>query len=138
MFKMSECVADDSKVEDCDKGRPRKTLKQLRKETGEEHEARALLEAMQQNVNEAYARASETEQRLCRELVEHVCSWDRECGRPQNISDKMRQMMQSINTKSENLDKDFAETLVETQQSGWNETAKTTRAWVEKEDDESH
>ena len=89
----------------------RKTLKQLRKERDEENHARALLEEMQQNLDEAHARASETEQRLHRKLEKYMYSWDRESGRPQNDSDNICQMMQSNDTKSENLDKDFAEIL---------------------------
>ena len=73
-------------------------------------------------MNEAYARASETEQRLCRELEEYTYSWGREFGRPQNICDKFWQMMQSNNAKSENFEK---------------ESAKTTRVSTEKEDDKS-
>ena len=54
---MSESMADDAKVEDVDKGRLRKTLKQLRKEREEENAAQQLLEVMQQHVDEAHARA---------------------------------------------------------------------------------
>ena len=39
-------------------------MKQLRKGRDEENEARALLEEMPQNLDEAHAGASETEQRL--------------------------------------------------------------------------
>ena len=43
IYKMSESMADDAKVEDGDKGRLRKTLKKLRKERDEENEARQSL-----------------------------------------------------------------------------------------------
>ena len=55
---------------------------QFRKEEQEEYEARALLEAMQKNVNEAHARASETLQRLFMEIEEYMHSLDREAERP--------------------------------------------------------
>ena len=64
-------------------------------------------------------------------------SWDREFGRPQNISDKIWQMMQRNDTKSENLDKDFAETRERAQQIGWNETLKTSKIWAERNHDDS-
>ena len=59
-------------------------------------------------------------------------SWDRGSGRPQNICDKLWQMMQSSDTKSENFDKDVAEILVKAHQIGWNESSKVSRVWVEK------
>ena len=64
-------------------------------------------------------------------------SWDRGSGRPQNISDKLWQLMQSNDTNSENLDKDFAEILEKAHQVGWNESAKVSRVWAEKNDDDS-
>ena len=64
-------------------------------------------------------------------------SWDREIARPHNLSAKIWQMMQSNNTKSDNLEGDFAENLEKTHQPGWNETAKAIRVCDEKEEDES-
>ena len=64
-------------------------------------------------------------------------SWDREVGTPHNLSTKIWQMMQSNNTKSDNLESDFAGILVKTHKLGWNETAKSIRVWAEKEKDES-
>ena len=61
---MAESLADDAKVEDVDRGRLRKTLKQLRKQKDQEKEGCALLEALHHNVDEAHVRASETEQWL--------------------------------------------------------------------------
>ena len=66
---------------------------------------------MQEIVDEAHAGGSETEQRLCRELEVYMYSCDRGSGRPQNISDILWEMMQSNDTKSENLDEDFDEIL---------------------------
>ena len=105
---------DDAKVEDGDKGRLRKALKQLRKDRDEEGAARELLEEMQQNVDEAHARASESERRLCQELEEFMYWWDREIGRPSNLNTKIWQMMQCNSTKSDNLESDFAENLEKT------------------------
>ena len=92
---------------------------------------------MQQDLGEAHARASETERRLCQELEEFMYSWDREIGRPNNFSAGIWQRMQSNNTKSDNLESDFADILEKTHQLGWNETAKEIGVWAEKEDDES-
>ena len=61
-------------------------------------------------MNEAHARASETLQRLFKEIEEYMHSLDREAERPQKISDKIWQMVQSNDTKLENLDKDFCRT----------------------------
>ena len=124
---MSEGMADDVKIEDSDKGRLRKALKQHRKDRDEENAARELLEEMQQNVDDAHARSSESERRLCQELEEFMYSWDREVGTPYNLSAKIWQMMRSNNTKSDNLESDFPEILERTQQLGWNETAKAIR-----------
>ena len=63
-------------------------MKQLRKDREEERTARELLEEMQQTVEEAQERASESEWSLCRELEEQMYSWDREIGRPHNLSTK--------------------------------------------------
>ena len=54
---------------------------------------------MQKNLEEAQARASATE--------EYMRTWTEDCGRPHFIMDKIWQMLQSYNTKSLNLTKDF-------------------------------
>ena len=58
---------------------------------------------------------------------------DQEFGRPHYIMDKVWQMMQSNDTKTMNLDKDFEELMGKAQQTGWN--GSTTRFWTEKEED---
>ena len=50
---------------------------------------------MQKNVNEAHAKASKTLQSLPQEIDGYMHSLDQESDRPQNISDKIWQMMQS-------------------------------------------
>ena len=60
IFKMMGSLADDAKTEDGDGGRIKNTSRKLRKEENEEYEASAFLEAIQKNVDEAHARASET------------------------------------------------------------------------------
>ena len=45
-------------------------------------------------------------------------------------------MMQSNDTKTMNLDKDFEEMLNEAKQRGWNGSTKTTRFWAEGEEDD--
>ena len=59
-------------------------------------------------------------------------SSDREIGRQHNLSAKIWQMMQSNNTKSDNLESDFAEILEKTHQLAWKETAKAIQDWAEK------
>ena len=70
---------------------------------------------MQQNVEEAHAKASETERKLCRKLGDSVYSWEQELVRPHHIMDKMWQMMQSNDTKTMNTNKDFEELLSKAQ-----------------------
>ena len=67
-------MIDDAKVGDGDEGNLKKTSKQLRKERDDENEVRALLEKMQQNLDEAHTKASEFERRLCQELEEWTYS----------------------------------------------------------------
>ena len=117
-------MVDDAKVEDGDRCRLRKVLTQLRRDTDEESAKRELLEEMQQNVDEAHAIAFESERRSCQELEEVMCAWEREIGRPNNLSTKIWQMMQSNNAKSDNLESDFTEILERTHQLEWHETAK--------------
>ena len=82
---------------------------------------------MQQNLDEADARASETEQRLYRELEEYMNSWDRECGRPQDISDNLANNAKQQYEAGRTLIKISQKSLEKTHQIGWSETAKTTR-----------
>ena len=82
-----ELAAIDETQEDKERSRLKDVVKQLRKESEEENQARVLLEEIQQNFDEAHARASETEQELCRELGEYMHSWDQELERPHYIMD---------------------------------------------------
>ena len=52
-------------------------LKELQKEREEEDEARALIEEMQRNLDEAQARASETEWKLGRVLGDYIDSFEK-------------------------------------------------------------
>ena len=54
-------------------------------------------------------------------------SWDRGSGRSQDVSDKLWQMLQSNDAKSENLVQDFAEIFERAHKLGWNESALTRR-----------
>ena len=130
-------MAEDAKVDDGVRTRLRRALKQLRKDREEERAARELLEEMQRNVGEEQERACESERSLCRELEEYVYSWEREIGRPHNLSTKIWQMVQCNITKSDNLESDFTEILEKTHLLVWKETAKTIRVWDEKKEDES-
>ena len=57
-------------------------------------------------------------------------------GRPHYIMDKVWQMMQSKDTKTLNLDKDFEEFMNKAKQAGWNESSKTKRFWIEEDEDQ--
>ena len=69
IFKMMGSL-DDAKRGGGDRNRIKKIFLQFREKENEEHETRASLETMQKNVNEAHARASETLQRLFKEIEE--------------------------------------------------------------------
>ena len=127
---MVELAAIDEIQEDKERIIIKKTLTQLDKEEKEAEEARTLLYDMQQNVDEADAKVS----RLYREINEKMHSWDQELGRPHHIMDKMWQMMQSNDTETMNLDKDFEEMVSKAKQTGWNGSTKTTRFWAEEEE----
>ena len=114
IYAISDGMAEDAKVDDSDRSRLRRALKQLRKDREEERAARKFLEEMQQNVDEAQEPASESEWTLCRELEEYMYSWDREIGRPHNLRTKIWQMMQSNSTKSDNLESDYTHILEKT------------------------
>ena len=116
---MIEIASIDDRQEDKERSMLKNTLKKLRKEREDESEARALLEEMQQILEEAHARASEVERKLCRELGEYTQSWEKETGRPHYIMDKIWQMVQSNDTKTMNLNKDFEELLNNAQPTGW-------------------
>ena len=92
LFKMTEICANDEKQEDNERNIIKKTPEQLReKRTG---------------------------RRLYRDINGYMCSWDQEVGRPHDIMDKVWQMMQSNDTMTMNLDKDFEELTEKTQQTG--------------------
>ena len=85
-------------------------------------------------MEEAHARASETEQKLCRVLGEYIQTWEKEFVRPHYVMDKMWRMMQSNDSKTMNLDKDFEEMLDEAKRSGWTGSTTTSQFWAEEEE----
>ena len=105
----------------------KETLEKLRKEEDEADEARTLLDGMQQSVDEANAKVTGTRRRLYREINEYMHSWDQELGRPHYIIGKVWQMIQSNDTKTMNLNKDFEELMSKAQHTGWNGSTKTRR-----------
>ena len=108
---MSASMADDAKVEDGDRGRLKKTFKQLRKERDEENEVGAFLEEMEQNLDEAHARAPKLSED-CARSSRNTCTRGTEKLEDQTYSaPKSGKMMQSNDAKSENLEQDFAEIL---------------------------
>ena len=100
---MIEITAKDEKQEDNERTIIKQTLEQLCKEEDEADEACALLDEMQQNVDETEAKVAETRRRLYRAINWYMHSWDQELGRPHYIMDKMWLMMQSNDTKTMNL-----------------------------------
>ena len=122
---MFELAAVDERQEHKERSMLKDLPQQLQKEREEEEEARGLAEEMQRNIDEAQARASETERKLDRVHGEYIYSYGKEMGRPRYIMDEMWQMMQSKDTKTLNLDKDFDEIMNKVKQAGWNDSTKT-------------
>ena len=98
LYKMVEQTVIDERQEHKERRMFKDLLQQLQKE--EEEEARGLLEEMQRNLDEAQARASETERTLGRVLGEYIYFYGKEMERPQYIMDKMWQMIQSKDTEN--------------------------------------
>ena len=132
LFKMVEQAALDERQEHKERSMLQDMLKQLHREREEEEEARGLIEELQRNLDEAQARACETERKLGRVLGEYIYSYEKERVRAHYIMDKMRQMMQSKDTETLNLDKDSEEIMNKVKQAWWNESTKTKRFWKEK------
>ena len=63
--------------------------------------------------------------------------WTEDRGRPHHIMDKMWHMMQSNDTKTLNLAKDFEELMEKTQQTGWLGVTEPRRLWTEEEEDDN-
>ena len=61
-----------------------------------------------------------TERKLDRVLGEYIDSFEKEMGRPHHIMNRMWQMMQSRDTWTLNLDKDFEEIMSKVKQAGRN------------------
>ena len=72
MLKLAALAANDERPEDEERHSISKLLRQQRKERKEE-EARALLEEMQKNVEEAQARACATEQKVISRFDDYMC-----------------------------------------------------------------
>ena len=75
------------------------------------------------------------ERKLDRVLGEYLDSVEREMRRPHHIMNKMWQMMQSRDTKTLKLDKDFEEIMCKVKQTGWNESTRTKRFWTQDDDE---
>ena len=95
------------KQEQKERGMIRDLLEQLQKRWEEEDEARGLIEERQRNLDEAQNRSYEVERKLDRVLWKYFEAFDKEIGRPQLIMTELWQMMQSRDTKNQNLDRDF-------------------------------
>ena len=105
----------------------------LRKRREDEDEARNLIGKMQRNVDDAQNKSYELEQKLNRILWEYIEAFDKERERSRLMMTKLWQMMQSRETKILSLEKDLDENLGNIKQTGWSETARTKRLWLQDE-----
>ena len=76
-------------------------------------------------VKKAQERVLLLEEILWKELDEYMYSWEQESGTPNHLSMMIWRLVQSNNSKSENLESDFTEILEKTHLLGWNETPKS-------------
>ena len=134
ILMLAEMAANDEKEEDEERHNINKLFRKLRKDRKEE--ARALLEEMQKHLEKAQARASATEQKIVGRYDEYMRTWTEDRGRPHFIMDMIWQMLQSIDTTSLNLTKDFEELWDMAQETGWLGPAKPRKLWTEEEDEE--
>ena len=67
-------------------------------------------------MEKAQERVLQSEENLC-----YIVSWEPDRRRPNYLSTKIWQIIQSNNTKSENLDGDYTEILEKTFLLGWSE-----------------
>ena len=73
------------------------------------------------------------ERKLDRVLGEYPDSFEKEMRRPHHIMNKMWQMMQSRDTKTLKLDKDFEEILSKVKKARWKEPTTKPRFWRQDE-----
>ena len=111
----------------------RDLLGELRKRREEEDETRNLIEEMQRNVDEAQNKSYEFEQNPNRILWEYIEAFDKERERSRLMMTKLWQMMQSRETKILSLEKDLDENVCKIKQTGWSETTRTKRFWLQDE-----
>ena len=114
----------------------RDLLHQLQKRREEEDEVRRLLEEVHRNLDEAQARSYQMERKLDRVLGEHIDCFEKEMGRPHHIMNNMWQKMQSRDTETLNLDRDFEEMMSKVKQAWWNELTNATGFWRQDEDED--
>ena len=131
LCKMVEiAVTDDTR----ERGIFRDLLGELRKRRQEEDDARNLIEEMQRNVDEARNKSYELEQKLNRIPWEYIEAFDKERERSRLMMTKHSgKMMQSRETKILSLEKDLDENWGKIKQTGWSETTRTKRLWLQDE-----
>ena len=131
---LAEDVAAMEKDDEHTRAIIRRSLRQLRKireeEEEEEEPAKELLEAVQD-------RKQQLEDELWKEVDDYIFSWEPEKKRSRTLNAKIWQLVQSSNTKSENLEHAFNEIVAKVQDLGWEGGKRLSRCWVEKEEEES-
>ena len=125
---MLDSTATDEKKQERDKDKLGDKLEAFLKKK-EEDEATCLMEEMRKNVEAAQHKSFEAEQSLCCALREYVDSYDRDRGRARTLMTKCWQSMQSMETKSFNLDKDLEDVQSTVRKVGWSEEEKAARLW---------
>ena len=69
-------------------------------------------------------------------MENNIFSWELEKRKSGTLYAKIWQMVQSSNTKAENLEHDFTETVAKFQELGWRDGQIQSRCWSEKEEEE--
>ena len=114
---MLESAATDEKNEESDRAKLGDRLKAFHKGKEQEDETTCLMEEMRKMwrlLNTKVLRRS----KVCAVLREYVDTFDRDRGRPKTIMTKLRQSMQSRETKNLNLVEDLEDILSKMKQMG--------------------
>ena len=106
------------------------------KDRQDEDEAKAVLKEMLISLEETQARSAATELQVCGRFDEYMRMWEEDRGRPNFNMDEIWQMLQSDDTKTLNLARDFEELLDLAQQAGWVGPTQPREYWTKEKSDD--
>ena len=126
---MEEELVSMGKTDEHTRATMKRGLKQISKLREEEEEAAKEL------LDEVQDRKQQLEDEVWKEMADYIFSWELEKRRSGTLNAKNWQMVQSSDTKAENLEQDFPEIVAQVQELGWRDGKSLSRCWVEKEEE---